>query len=312
MVTGNAVLDDLTAFRSELQKQQVPYQPLLKLILWRPLRDIAFDLLVVALTVGAVAYGSWWFAPVAVLLIANRQRALGNILHDAAHRNLHRTRLINDGLTYALIAPLVFADLAAYRNTHFEHHLQLGDPTKDPDYLTRLPGRLVSPLRNYARLIFSVTQWQGSIAGHLADSKVLLGQKTYIVVWWLVFSSIILAIAGMEYLVTFLALWMAARATAFHIITMFREMCDHFGFTESGVLGFTRDIVHGSFWYFLIHPRNNGYHLTHHLLPAVPYYRLRAAQKLFSQTPMYQQKGKVFTTYLLGPSPVASGWKTQG
>ncbi len=25
---------------------------------------------------------------------------------------------------------------------------------------------------------------------------------------------------------------------------------------------------------WLVHPRNNGYHLTHHLLPAVPYYRL--------------------------------------
>jgi fatty acid desaturase len=35
-------------------------------------------------------------APLAVVLIANRQRALGNILHDAGHRNLWRDRRRND------------------------------------------------------------------------------------------------------------------------------------------------------------------------------------------------------------------------
>ncbi len=312
MVTGNAVYYDLTAFRSELQKQQVPYQHLLRLALWRPLRDVAIDLLVVALAAAAVVHGSWWLAPLALVVIANRQRALGNILHDAAHRNLHRKRLINDGITNALVAPLVFADLTAYRDTHFEHHLQLGDPSRDPDYLARLPGCLVSPLRNYARLAFSLQQWQGSIAGHLGDSKVPLNRKIYIVAWWVAFAGLIHAGLGTKYLAAFVLLWMLARATAFHLITMFREMCDHFGFTGTGVLSFTRDIVHGSVWYFLIHPRNNGYHLTHHLLPAVPYYHLPAAQKLFAEVPLYKQKGNVFNSYLLGPTPVASGWQTHG
>ncbi|WP_298236566.1 fatty acid desaturase [uncultured Azohydromonas sp.] len=312
MVTANAVLNDLTAFRSELQKQQIPYQHLLKLAWWRPLCDVAVDLLVVALAVAAVVYGSWWLAPLALVVIANRQRALGNILHDAAHRNLHRKRLVNDGITNALIAPLVFADLTAYRDTHFEHHLQLGHPSRDPDYLARLPGCQVSPLRNYARLAFSLRQWRGSIAGHLENSKVPLSRRLYIVGWWIVFAGLIHAAVGPKCLAAFLMLWILARATAFHLITMFREMCDHFGFTGTGVLSFTRDIVHGNAWYLLIHPRNNGYHLTHHLLPAVPYYNLPAAQKLFAEVPLYRQKGNVFKSYLLGPTPVASGWQTHG
>ena len=91
----------------------------------------------------------------------------------------------------------------------------------------------------------------------------------------------------------------------FHLILVFREMCDHFGQTH-----LTRDVLGNRLWAALIHPHNNGYHLTHHLMPSVPYYRLPAAQRLFSSLPIYGTRGRALSSYLRGKASVVAGWQT--
>jgi fatty acid desaturase len=61
----------------------------------RSLGDIACDIGVVGLAVWAAKI-SLWLTPLAVLLIGNRQRSLGNILHDGSHGSLHPSRGVND------------------------------------------------------------------------------------------------------------------------------------------------------------------------------------------------------------------------
>jgi fatty acid desaturase len=104
---------------------------------------------------------------------------------------------------------------------------------------------------------------------------------------------------------------MLARATAFHAITTFREMCDHYGLAEGGVISFSRDILKNSAWYSLVHPHNNGYHLTHHLLPAVPYYKLPQAQGLFATMPTYQEQCHVCDSYVFGRTPAVLRWSSE-
>ena len=113
---------------------------------------------------------------------------------------------------------------------------------------------------------------------------------------------------GHEFTLTFVALWLVARATLFHLITTYREMCDHFGLRPGGIFSFTRDMACHSLWRYVIHPRNNGYHLTHHLLPAVPYYRLPQAHRLFRQMPVYRARGQVCDAYFAGTGAVTHGW----
>ncbi|MGM9489664.1 fatty acid desaturase [Ideonella sp. YS5] len=310
MISGNAVFEDLSTFRAQLQHEGAPYQRLLKLNLWRPLWDTWIDWVAIALSVALVFYGGWLMAPAAIVVVANRQRALGNILHDAGHRNLHRSRAINDAVANVLVAPLVFADLASYRDAHFKHHLQLGDAARDPDYLHPLAHRSVGWLHNYARNVLSVNAWWSSVSGHLGNSSVPLVARLYIVAWWSAAGSALTLLAGWRFTEVFLLIWFVARGTVFHGITMFREMCDHFGLRPGGVLSFTRDILRHGFWYGMVHPRNNGYHLTHHLLPAVPYYRLPQAQELFARMPMYHESGRVYSTYIFGPGAVVRGWRT--
>lgn len=306
MLPRPAILADLTAVRNELQAHESVRRDLLRVHPLRPLADIAFDWLAVALAVTFVVDFSLWWTPLAIVLIANRQRALGNILHDAGHRNLSREPMVNDWIAGLLVAPLVFASLSRYRATHFRHHQALGDATLDPDLLP------VPTLDNWRRTYWSNLSswhgWTGSVFGHLADPDVPRVSKAYIAAWWCVVGVVIGTLAGGQVLCTALALLLLSRATVFHAITMFREMCDHVGLTPGGIFSFTRDMTCRGPWRWLIHPRNNGFHLTHHLCPAVPYYRLPQAQKLFVSTPSYRKRAVVCNAYFGGWHSVTPSW----
>ena len=109
MAPTSEVLADMADLRDQLRQQGSPYSELFKLRPARVLLDIAFDW---TLMVGAVAAVVWldvMLAPLSVLVLANRQRALGNILHDAGHRNIFRDKDRNDFVARGLVAPLLFA-----------------------------------------------------------------------------------------------------------------------------------------------------------------------------------------------------------
>jgi fatty acid desaturase len=309
MDTHSEVLSDVVAIRAQLYDRGSVHRDLLRLSTTRPLLDIALDGLVIFCCVGAVAWLSAWLAPLAICVIANRQRALGNILHDAGHRNLCRDRLINDSIARILVAPILFASLTRYRTTHFRHHLALGDDHNDPDFLAVPVRRSPHWLFSFGRNALSWQAWLGSFAGHLAAHEVPVRSKLYIAGWWAVFLAMVAALAGITLTVTFVTLWLVARATVFHLITTFREMCDHFGLRPGGIFSFTRDMPCHGVWRWFFHPRNNGYHLTHHLLPAVPYYRLPQAYGLFRELPVYRSDGQVCDAYFSGAGAVTRCWQ---
>jgi len=168
--------------------------------------------------------------------------------------------------------------------------------------------------RQQARRPSACGRWRAglatwSFAGHLVSPAVTLPAKLSIIGWWMLAVVALNELAGTEFTVVFVLLWLAARATVFHAITTFREMCDHFGLRPAGILSFTRDMVCRGVWRVLIHPRNNGYHLTHHLLPAVPYYRLPHAQRLFEQMPAYRDHATVCHSYFTGAEAVTRAWQ---
>jgi fatty acid desaturase len=303
-----AILEDMGALRTALSEHGIDHRPLLEVGPLRPLADVAFDVTVaVAATAAVVEFGAL-AAPASVLLIGNRQRALGNVLHDAAHRNLSRQAHLNDALSVVLIAPLAFASLSAYRDAHFAHHLALGT-RDDPDLL---PASTPKPLHwraEYWRHAWSVRAWWGNAAGHLGNPSVGGAARLWILVWWVMWLALVGAVLGWSFAVVFGGLWLLSRATAFHAITMMREMCDHYGLQRGGVFSFTRDMVCHGFWRWLIHPRNNGYHLTHHLLPAVPYHRLPEAHAAFMGLPAIQRRATVCDAYFHGPQAVVRAWQ---
>lgn len=103
MAPTSEVLADMADLRDQLRQQGSPYSELFKLRPARVLLDIAFDWTLILVAVAVVVWLDAVLAPLSVLVISNRQRALGNILHDAGHRNIWREKDRNDLLACALV-----------------------------------------------------------------------------------------------------------------------------------------------------------------------------------------------------------------
>ena len=297
------VANDLRQIRKALDHAEIDKFTLFQTSLLRSMRHLATDWLLLFAATWAVIQWGWWALPAAMLVVGNRQRALGNVLHDLAHRNVSRRAKINDFIARTLVAPLLFADFALYRKTHLAHHMHLGDPQLDPDYMESAGMNRNCWQETFSANLFNPRLWFSTLAGDLA--KPLPARKLlYIVLWWFGLLACIGVASGWEAAGVFFGIWLASRSTVFFLITLFREMCDHFGRRAGGIFQFSRDITACSAFRYLVHPHNNGYHLTHHLLPTVPYYHLPTTHKVLLKLAVFQQQACVCTSYLYGEHSV--------
>ncbi len=297
------VTNDMMRLRRELRSGGVHVDDLLRICWWRPVVHALFDVTLALGCAFALLEGGSWLLPLCLLVVGNRQRALGNLLHEAAHRNLSRSTRLNDGLATGLLVPLLLIDLVRYRADHGRHHLMLGDQQRDPDLLVPVGVPCGAWRDSYMRLLTDPKQLWLSLGPQLSERSGLRC-GAYMLLWWMTATAVLVWLAGRDFAVIFVALWFTAKATAFHGISMWRELCDHFGLQPGGVFSYTRDIRASGLLRWLVHPRNDCYHLTHHLLPTVPYYRLRAAQACFSRTQIYSSQAWVCDSYFTGAAPV--------
>ena len=292
----------------ELRAAGILYSKLVRPTAIRPLLDIGFDWTVILSGMLALHHIGCWSWPVVTILIGNRQRALGNLLHDAAHRNLANRHNLNDGIAQVFLTPPLFNNLTLYREAHARHHAWLGNPALDPDYITPAATAESSWWPAYCSCLCSYANWLSSISGHLCAPNATFLQKFTILLWWVALLSALSCWINARFATEFFIEWMLAKATTFHAITTFREMCDHFGLRPGGIFSFTRDLSTVSPLSLWIHPRNNGYHLTHHLMPSIPYYRLHQAHAAIEKLPLYHKRASVCDAYFRGSNAVVRDW----
>ena len=77
---------------------------------------------------------SWWFYPIAIVIIGARQRGISSILHESSHGVSARSPLLRAVLGTVLTAYPIFQTYHAYRISHvLTHHPQLGRQAYDAD-----------------------------------------------------------------------------------------------------------------------------------------------------------------------------------
>jgi fatty acid desaturase len=239
--------------------------------------SIARNWLAIAAAIGFSLWADNLFAYIAAAwVIGAFQFALGEqLVHEASHYKLFRTKKLNDGLELLYGLPL-FCTLKEYRVEHQAHHSHLGDANKDHavyDYqflgLNQRPRNplwtwLGRPLSGYVGfLLLKLYYFDDNEADtdeqHASDSWKLL-------VFWLPVVAVFVYFDAFDLLFWY---WLLPFVWCYYSFVYWEEMIAHFA-TTSG----TRTV--SGFWYnLLLH--NQGYHALHHRYPSMPWYRMKAA-----------------------------------
>lgn len=251
---------------------------------------------IIALALGALARFPHPITFVlAVVIVGGRQLALAVLMHEAAHGSLFRTRWLNDVFADWTCGKPVWSDVARYRKHHLSHHAHTGTPL-DPDLglTTPFPITRASLRRKLLRDAFGVTGVK-RVVGQLAvdfeliaytvssDVKRLprrpLGEHLRagarnlvgpVVTNALLAGALALTGHGWVYVA-----WVVAFLTVFSVVVRIRSIAEH-ACTEGSDDPFrnTRTTLAGPVARLLLSPHRVGYHLEHHLLMTVPYFRL--------------------------------------
>jgi fatty acid desaturase len=274
-------------------------------VLWRSLAAAIGDWGIIFGAFAAVLAWGLLAAPFAIVIVGNRQRALGNLLHDAAHGSFGRSRRRADLIAQWLLFRPMWNAVEIYRREHFAHHRRLGSPGHDVDLIHSeadmgrfWPGLLWRHLANWQ-------SWKASTFGHLLRTEP--PERGRMLAWWCGLLVALAALLGPLSALVFATLWLVARATVFHLITTFREVSDHVGLRPGTVLGFSRNHAARGLFGALFHPHNNGYHLAHHLNPGMPYHALPRLHALLLAWPDYAAAAHSHS-YFRGETALVRSW----
>jgi fatty acid desaturase len=264
---------------------------------------IALEYFIIAFSVCLVLNFSYWFIPLSVILMGARQRALVVLVHEGSHRNLSASALLNDVMTKLFCALPMIISLDSYRSIHGQHHRYLGDPEKDSDYLH--DPQLVEKgwIKLYCSELLSLESWLGNAFGLPVQLKLALN----CLLWWSAVLGLIFYFSGLEAVAVFVGLWIISRATVYHAIISFVIISDHVGLVPGGIMSFARNHPSTGFLRKMVHPHFNGLHLTHHLLPTVPYHNLKKVHEVLLVVPDYNKAEHCYT-YFTGTHSVIESW----
>jgi fatty acid desaturase len=232
-----------------------------------------------------------------VCLLAGRQLALAILEHEGAHTTLFKTRWMNDILADWLCARPIWQHLHKYRAHHRKHHtLTTTDADPDIGLYADYPVTRASMLRKILRDISGVTGVKLIIGLILMDVGILkwtvatnleklpqAGRR-----WWDYPLSFVRNAGGMMAANAMLfgllyavgqpwlyGLWVIAYITPFPLFVRIRSLAEHGMLPRmTDMFRNTRTTRAGMVARLFVAPMNVNYHLEHHVMAAVPYYRL--------------------------------------
>ncbi|MFI5407136.1 MAG: fatty acid desaturase, partial [Nitrososphaerales archaeon] len=187
----DAVLKDIHEFVATMREKNL-FQKLKELQTPSVLRtgsNILFDWMIIFAAWWLSAFVSLYFLPLSVLIIGNRQRALGNLLHDAGHSILDKFKWRNDLIADLLLSWPLFNLTSRYWLQHRTHHLYLGSMSDDPDFIHKDTFRQTTWQKVLSINIFSWPMWRSNTFGQLLD--VSWKDKIKFAHWWLVILSLL-------------------------------------------------------------------------------------------------------------------------
>jgi fatty acid desaturase len=243
---------------------------------------------------------------VGLVVIAGRQLALAILHHEAAHRSLFESRRLNEWIGDWLCARPVWSDLKKYRTHHLIHHRNTNQPDdSDRSLIEPFPTTRASLARKLLRDVSGLTGLKYLFGRVLMDAGVLKWTIASDVMWlprqgrrwWsypLVFfenssgmlatNGVLLAACWASGHAWLYAVWVLAYVTPFPLLVRVRSLAEH-ACTEETLDMFknTRTTHAGLLARATVAPIRVNYHIEHHVLPGVPYFRLPRMHRMLRE-----------------------------
>ena len=224
-----------------------------------------------------------------VVFLGTRLRGINNIVHECSHSTFCADRASNVTIG-RVCASLLLGCFEEYKRDHLSHHAHLGDYDQDremgpielfglhdPVSARTILRYLSIPLMGRHLRMYSGINLSGSDGRpYLALKLLLLGAM-----------GVFVAIQPMTALLFVLLPVFFVLPT----INFWTDCLDHAGIVaEDDELKATRNVLAPTLLKLLFFPRNDCYHLVHHLFPQVPARHLHVAHEALSEETAYRDE----------------------
>ncbi len=277
-----------------------------------------FALIVAAIWFGnyllslTTSVGSVLMMTATAIFIGTRFRGLNNIVHECCHSSFSENRQDNV-LIGRVCASLLMKTFRKYRDDHLSHHANNGDYDNDAEFAVIQKFRLHDAL-NWRTIIRHITT--PLMGRHLrAYTGISLSgdDGRFFVFFKLVLLALIVAFT----------VFAPAASFTFVIVPLFyiyptlnfwTDCLDHAGLVGANdELESSRNVLAPALVRLLFFPRNDSYHLVHHLFPQIPARHLDFAHTELCKDPSYRSQPTAVRTRLAGFAKLQSVflWKRQ-
>lgn len=228
---------------------------------------------------------------VLVFFMGTRLRGINNIVHECSHFTFTIRR--EDNVVFGKICSAVLlGSFRSYRVEHMSHHAHCGDYEKDLDLQGSRAFRLEEKLTPRTILRHALTPVFGMHLRRLPS--ITLSGRDGEVYRFLKIGLISAAVAflALDPVAALVLVWIPF-LWVYPAINYWTECIDHAGLVGSeDDLDASRNFIVPKQLSVILFPRNDCYHLIHHLFPQVPARHLDACHERLMQNPEYRARSE--------------------
>jgi fatty acid desaturase len=236
-------------------------------------------------------FGIWTCLGAALLMlfIGTRFRGLNNIVHECSHFTFSRDREDNIFMG-KLSCAFLLKSFEDYRKEHMTHHAHLGDYDRDLDFQNIRDFGLEEPLTPKTLTKHALVPLFGlhlpyylGMNLRVRDGMGFAIVKMALIVSTAAFTYLNPVAGALFVLIPFFWIYSA--------LNYWTDVVDHGGLLETGdELEASRNIILPRAIRAILFPRNDCYHLIHHLFPHVPVEHFDQVHEELMEHPAYRER----------------------